>query len=58
MESQGIAGNIQVTAEIYEQLKDKYNFEKRGTIAVKGKGEMITYWLKGSKVCYLRPVHP
>ncbi len=57
MESQGIAGNIQVTAEIYEQLNDKYNFEKRGAIAVKGKGEMITYWLKGSKVCYLRPVH-
>ena len=55
MESQGIAGNIQVTAEIYQQLQDKYVFEKRGAITVKGKGEMITYWLKGNKVCHLRP---
>jgi len=57
MESQGIAGNIQVTADIYEQLRDKYVFEKRGAITVKGKGEMITYWLKGNKVCFLRPIH-
>lgn len=55
MESQGIAGKIQVTAEIYQQLQDKYVFEKRGLITVKGKGEMITYWLKGNKVCYLHP---
>ncbi|MGB5962972.1 MAG: adenylate/guanylate cyclase domain-containing protein [Coleofasciculaceae cyanobacterium] len=57
MESQGVAGKIQVTSEIYEQLQDKYVFEKRGLIAVKGKGEMITYWLKGNKVCHLRPLH-
>jgi PAS domain S-box-containing protein len=58
MESLGMPGNIQVTAAIYEQLQDKYVFEERGKITVKGKGEMITYWLKGSKVCHLRPVHP
>lgn len=57
MESQGIAGKIQVTAEIYQQLQDKYMFEKRGVITVKGKGEMITYWLKGNKVCALLPLH-
>jgi class 3 adenylate cyclase/HAMP domain-containing protein len=45
MESHGVPGNIQVTAHTYERLKDKYVFEKRGTIYVKGKGEMITYWL-------------
>ena len=49
MESQGIAGGIQVTASTYERLKDKYVLEKRGAIAVKGKGEMITYWLTGRK---------
>ncbi|MEW6495174.1 MAG: transporter substrate-binding protein, partial [Cyanobacteriota bacterium] len=45
MESQGVAGRIQVTATTYELLKDKYLFEQRGTTHVKGKGEMITYWL-------------
>jgi urea transport system substrate-binding protein len=53
MESQGAAGGIQVTAATYERLKDKYVFERRGTTLVKGKGEMITYWLTGRKVCQL-----
>ena len=50
MESHGIPGRIQVTNATYKRLKDKYLFEKRGTIAIKGKGEMITYWLTGKKV--------
>jgi PAS domain S-box-containing protein len=54
MESQGMPGKIQVTKATYERLKDKYSFERRGAIAVKGKGEMITYWLTGRKVCHLR----
>ncbi len=45
MESQGEPGRIQVTAVTYERLQDKYLFEQRGTIPVKGKGEMKTYWL-------------
>ncbi|NET55914.1 MAG: response regulator [Symploca sp. SIO2E6] len=47
METQGLAGKIQVTAATYEQLQDKYKLEKRGAIAVKSKGEMTTYWLIG-----------
>ena len=50
MESQGVAGSIQVTTATYKLLKDKYVFEERDAIAVKGKGEMITYWLIGKKV--------
>lgn len=50
MESMGMAGSIQVTAATYALLKDKYIFEERDAIAVKGKGEMITYWLKERKV--------
>jgi adenylate cyclase len=46
MESHGIAGSIQVCTASYELLKDKYLLEKRGTIPVKGKGEMTTYLLK------------
>ncbi|MBE9093559.1 adenylate/guanylate cyclase domain-containing protein [Tychonema sp. LEGE 07203] len=49
MELQGLPGYIQVTAAVCEQLKDRYVFEERGAIAVKGKGDIITYWLKGKK---------
>ncbi|NQE33550.1 adenylate/guanylate cyclase domain-containing protein [Microcoleus asticus] len=49
MESHGITGCIQVTAETYEILKDKYTFQKRGAIQVKGKGYMVTYLLTGKK---------
>ncbi|MDW8202584.1 MAG: adenylate/guanylate cyclase domain-containing protein [Cyanobacteriota bacterium SKYGB_h_bin112] len=47
MESQGAAGGIQVTAATYERLKDKYLFETRGSVLVKGRGKMTTYWLVG-----------
>lgn len=46
MESCGVSGGIQVTASTYERLRDQYLFEPRGMISVKGKGEMMTYWLK------------
>jgi PAS domain S-box-containing protein len=50
MESSGVPGNIQVTATTYERLRDKYLFEERGAIEVKGKGRMVTYWLTGRKI--------
>lgn len=46
MESCGLSGGTQVTASTYERLRDRYQFEPRGVITVKGKGEMMTYWLK------------
>jgi adenylate cyclase len=49
MESQGLSGSIQVTAAVYEQLKDRYLFEDRGAIPVKGKGDINVYWLKAKK---------
>ncbi|MEB3282753.1 MAG: adenylate/guanylate cyclase domain-containing protein [Lyngbya sp.] len=49
MESHGIANEIQVTEATYNALKNDYAFERRGAIFVKGKGEMITYLLKGKK---------
>ncbi len=45
MESHGIPGRIQVTESTYQRLKDRYEFERRGIVDVKGKGEMPTYWL-------------
>ncbi|MEG4427546.1 MULTISPECIES: adenylate/guanylate cyclase domain-containing protein [unclassified Microcoleus] len=49
MEATGFSGSIQVTDVTYELLKDKYMFERRGVIPVKGKGDMMTYWLLGKK---------
>jgi class 3 adenylate cyclase len=47
MESHGVAGCIQVTEATYQILKNKYQLEQRKAIEIKGKGEMITYILKG-----------
>lgn len=49
MESLGLPGKIQVTVATKERLQDQYIFEERGAIAVKGKGEMISYWLVGKQ---------
>ncbi len=49
MEVTGFTGKIQVTDVTYELLKDKYLFERRGFIPIKGKGDMLTYWLEGRK---------
>jgi class 3 adenylate cyclase len=49
MESQGIEGRIQVTEATYHHLREKYQFEERGVVDIKGKGEMCVYILKGRK---------
>jgi adenylate cyclase len=46
MESNGIAGEIQLSHYAYELIKDKFVFESRGEIPIKGKGEMLVYLLK------------
>ncbi|MEG4997623.1 adenylate/guanylate cyclase domain-containing protein [Microcoleus sp. B4-D4] len=47
MESHGKPGYIQVSDATYLKLQHKYLLEPRGTIQVKGRGEMMTYWLLG-----------
>lgn len=49
MESQGLAGKIQVTETTYQRLCDEFLLEKRGEIEVKGQGKMTTYLLIGPK---------
>ena len=49
MESHGKPGYIQVTEATYLKLQNKYLLEPRGTIEVKGRGEMMTYWLLGRR---------
>lgn len=47
MESQGIAGTIQVTEATYLRLRERYTWTERGPVSIKGKGEIRTYLLAG-----------
>ncbi len=47
MESHGTPGRIQITRATYELLADEFECEPRGTIAVKGKGEVEVWYLIG-----------
>lgn len=49
MESHGESNKIQISAGTYELIKDRFLCEKRGVIDVKGKGEVLAYWLTGRK---------
>jgi len=48
MESSGVAGEIQVSGEVYRLLRDSFVFESRGEREIKGKGTMHLYLLKGA----------
>jgi adenylate cyclase len=50
MEDSGLPGEIQMTSNCGQSLDDRYDLTPRGTIWVKGKGEVETLWLK-SKLC-------
>ena len=45
MESHGTAGNVQITRSTYELIKNDFTFEPRGTINVKGKGELEAWYV-------------
>jgi adenylate cyclase len=47
MESRGVAGCIQVTDRAYRRLRDRYRFERRGPVRVKGTGPLVTWFLVG-----------
>ncbi|KAM4552787.1 adenylate cyclase type 1-like isoform 1-T1 [Odontesthes bonariensis] len=47
MDSTGVPGKIQVTEEVYRLLNSNYDMVCRGKVSVKGKGEMLTYFLEG-----------
>jgi adenylate cyclase len=49
MESTGLPGRIQVSAETYELAKDQFEFESRGAIDVKGKGQIATWFVIDQK---------
>ncbi|MGH3036215.1 MAG: adenylate/guanylate cyclase domain-containing protein [Gaiellaceae bacterium] len=49
MESYGTPGRIQITRATCELLADEFECEPRGTIAVKGKGEVEAWYLIGPR---------
>ncbi|MFV8318549.1 adenylate/guanylate cyclase domain-containing protein [Mycobacterium sp. 23] len=47
METTDVEGRIQVPQDVYDRLNDRFVFEERGDIDVKGKGVMHTWYLAG-----------
>jgi adenylate cyclase len=47
MESHGVEGGIHATEETCRRLTDAYLRKERGTVKIKGKGEMRTYLITG-----------
>jgi adenylate cyclase len=48
MESQGTPGRIQITEPTHELLGAEFTCERRGTVPIKGKGDMGTWYLLGA----------
>jgi adenylate cyclase len=49
MESHGTPGRIQITRSTHELLSSEFECEPRGTITVKGKGEMEVWYIVGRR---------
>ena len=49
MESHGMGGAVQITRATYELIKDEFVCEPRGTVNVKGKGEMEVWLVMSAK---------
>jgi adenylate cyclase len=49
MESHGLVGAIQTTEATAARLSDRFRLVRRGTIYIKGKGDMTTYLLIGQR---------
>jgi len=49
MESHGLGGAVQITQATYDLIKDEFVCEPRGSVNVKGKGEMDVWLVKSAK---------
>jgi adenylate cyclase len=49
METSSTPGEIQVTRDTYELLRDDFELESRGIVAIKGKGDVETWYLVGPR---------
>ena len=56
METHGTPGRIQITRATHELLEDEFVCEPRGTVTVKGKGDMETWYLVGPQASLIASV--
>ena len=49
MESYGVAGRVQCSDQVRALINDRFEFEPRGELDIKGKGKMPTFFLTGIK---------
>jgi guanylate cyclase len=49
MQSQGVPGMVQITEATYDLLKNEFLCESHGSVVVKGKGQMETWFLISPK---------
>jgi class 3 adenylate cyclase len=58
MEEHGTPGQIQITGATRELLEEEFDCRPRGTIQVKGRGEMETWYLVGARTDRARGMVP
>ena len=49
MESHGVPGKIQMTRATYDLIKEEFVCQPRGLVEIKGKGQMETWFLEGTR---------
>ncbi|MGB1154602.1 MAG: adenylate/guanylate cyclase domain-containing protein, partial [Paracoccaceae bacterium] len=49
LETYGTKGKIQVTSETKRILEDHFDFEERGKVQIKGKGDLNLWYLEGHR---------
>jgi adenylate cyclase len=57
MESHGMGGMIQITRATYDLIKDEFVCEPRGTVIIKGKGEMEVWLVISARENSLKMAH-
>lgn len=50
MEANGVPGRINVTGRVEAALRDMFEFEPRGRIAIKGRGDLEAFFLIGPRI--------
>ncbi len=58
MESSSLAGEINISGDVYAKIKDYFVCEYRGKLPVKHKGEIDMYFVKGIKPELCQPNNP